>query len=153
MKYREKCECCDRCHKYSVAYTHQINKPMILAFQAFIEKYFETKTYVKINEETLGIDHNQICNLQKMKYYGLMVRHEGEAWLPTKKGVAFYFGRAFVMTPAGSIDNEILPDDHPAWETHKKKRELKWIWDFDEEWKYKKRPEYQQEKSGQGMML
>jgi hypothetical protein len=147
MKYQETCP---HCAGVIACYTHNINRLMIIAFQKLVEKYLHTKQPVNINTD-LELDHNQKCNLPKMQYYGLIVKVP-DGWAVTNRGLKFYYNELPVLMPVATLNNETIPDDHPAWKTHKKPRVEKYISQIDG-YIYKKRPEYQQEKSKQGVLL
>jgi hypothetical protein len=147
MKYQETCP---HCGQIITAYTHNINKPMAYAFVTFMQEYERTRRPVNINSG-LSITHNQICNMPKLQYYGLIKRLEGEGWIPTERGILWYKGEAAIETPVATMSNRVLPDNHPAWATHKKGRTtvtLESVTGF----RYKQRDEYQAEKSRQGEM-
>jgi len=143
MKYQKECQCCGQS---VTAYTHNINRQMIEAFIKLIEQYDKKKVPVNINQE-LGLDHNQKCNLPKLQYYGLIVRTP-EGWLPTKQGHQFYYAEIGVLSPVATMGNELLSEDHEAWKTHEKKRKTVFINDIVAN-HYKRREEYQEEKSKQ----
>ncbi len=133
------------------AYTHNINRPMMIGFIRLVKCYLKTKKPVNMNKD-LGLDHNQKCNVPKLQYYDLIKNIEGLGWVPTKLGIDFCQNKTKVLSPAATIENDVLPDSHPAWETHTKKRKMVGVYDilgFD----YKKRPEYQAEKSAQDALF
>lgn len=143
MKYQEQC---DHCHGISAAYTHNINFSMISAFKQFVQKFEETDRAVNISTD-LKLTHNQICDIIKLQYYGLMQRtHEGGYWKPTDIGLLFYHGAHAVTMPVATINNHVLKDDHPAWETHHKARRTAKIMDFFEK-DYKQHQDYADEKN------
>lgn len=143
MNYHKKCECCGQ---QLSAYTHNINHAMITAFVKLVKKYDSRLKPVNINQD-LDLDHNQKCNLPKLQYFGL-IKNCPEGWFPTDLGYSFYYGETTVLVPAATMGNDVLPDDHEAWATHKAKRVFRSIYNFGN-YAYKKRPEYQAEKSNQ----
>jgi len=150
MKYQRQCECCGQT---VTAYSHNINGPLASAFIALTERYLESKQPVNINKEC-GLDHNQIANFQKLQHFLIVKRIEGAGWVPTPVGLSFYYGECRVLNPAGSFGNRTLSDDHEAWKTHKKPRIAVSLKDLiDGPWEYKKRPEYQAERSYQSTLF
>lgn len=145
MKYSKTCECCGH---IQTAYTHNLNEPMVLAFNVVVEEYLATKEPVNVYGLE-RLDYNQKCNFQKLKYFGLMDFAGGVGWFPTALGLQFYYGERAVITPVASMGNEVLPDNHEAWDTHGGKRRWVYPQDVANEWAYKKRPDYKAEKSGQ----
>ena len=143
MKYNKICDCCGQ---GVVAYTHNINRPIVEAFIRLVEYYQDTRSGVNINQD-LGLTHNQKCNLPKLQYYGL-IRRTPEGWFPTIRGMMFYFGEIPVLAPVATLGNEVIPDNHEAWDTHEKSRKSIMIGDIVET-HYKPRSAYQQEKSNQ----
>ena len=149
MKYKLTCPACDQS---VTAYTHHLNAPLALAFVRLVEHYFEARRPVNINQE-IGLDHAQICNFTKLRYFGLVDLIHGHGWVPSTFGIAFYEGRASVSDPSGSLGNQTLPPDHEAWKTHKNPRRNFFLRDVLSDFVYKKRPEYQAEKSSQTSFL
>ncbi len=145
MKYTKECECCG--HKMT-AYTHNLNKPMVIAFNVVLEEYLATKNPVNVYALD-RLDYNQKCNFQKLRYFGLMDFIGGAGWYPTQLGFKFYYGERSVLTPVASMGNKILPDDHEAWNTHGSPRRWVSAMDIAGDGAYKRRPEYQAEKSPQ----
>ena len=83
-----------------------------------------------------------------MQYYGLLKRIGDNEWIPTEEGIAFYYGEHKVLAPVATLANKVLPDDHDAWKTHIKKRQWLKINSVLPNF-YKRRQEYQAEKSNQ----
>lgn len=142
MKYQETCS---HCHHKATAYTHNINRHMVEAFVRLNERFRLIRRPVNINTD-LGLDHNQMCNLPKLQYYGF-IRNTKDGWIITPEGDLFLMGQP-IQTPVATINNEVIADDHPAWKTHKTSRKWKTITEFVDH-KYKKRIEYQAEKTAQ----
>lgn len=145
MKYVTTCETCD--HRVS-AFTHHLNKPLVNVFIRFVEEYLRRQEPVNPNRE-IKATHNQLANWQKLRYFDLIKEADGDGkWVPTSIGIDFYYNDVAVLTPVATINAEVIPDDHEAWETHTRDRQWKTIREI-EETHYKTRPEYQAEKSPQ----
>lgn len=124
---------------------------MVSAFKRMVEHYRAIKKPYSPNKDE-QLTHNQKCNFQKLKHLGLAQFLDEGAWIPTAKGQDFFDGKIKVLTPAASIENETLSDDHQAWKTHTKPRRAVSIDDYIEP-KYKRRVEYSQEKSSQRQLF
>lgn len=148
MKYSKRCECCG--HKIT-AFTHSVNKSMIGAFDRLVEFYLREGRSANINKE-LNLTHNQKCNLPKMQYYGLIQNLREGLWIPTRKGLSFYYGEISILMPVATINNKVIEDDHEAWNTHSTPRRTVNIMDIEES-HYKQRPEYQEEKGSKSPTL
>lgn len=135
---------CHHCGNLSAAYTHNLNAPLANAFISMVEYYEANKKPCNINSD-LGLDHEQIANFNKLRHFGIVDRIES-GWIPTKKGLSFYYGEEEILTPCASLENKTLPDDHEAWSTHLKERIYISLQDVSKEFCYKQRPEYQEEK-------
>lgn len=145
MKYREECE---ECGHAEAAYTHRINKTMVGAFITFVEMYLRVRRSINVNTE-IRWNHNQLASFRQLKFFGLIAKSGKDGfWHPTVKGVAFYYRDAPVISPVASLNDQVLPDNHRAWETHGKDRQILFINDI-EETHHKRRPEYQAELSPQ----
>lgn len=145
MKYRKECECCGH---VEAAYTHRLNKTIIGTLITFVELYQRVNRPVNVNTE-INWSHNQLASFRKLKFFGLVDKtNNNGCWVPTTLGLRFYYGEASVTNPAASLNDQVLPPDHEAWATHEETRTVVKINDI-EETHYKKRPEYQGEKSAQ----
>lgn len=145
MKYTEEC---GHCGHVVTAFTHNLNKPLINLFIRFVEEYLRNPRPINVNQE-IQATHTQLCNWQKLRYFDLIKEVDGQGlWVPTSIGIDFYYGEITMLTPVATINAEVIPDDHEAWETHTRDRQWKTIREI-EETHYKKRPEYQAEKSPQ----
>lgn len=149
MKYSKECPYCGHT---MTAYTHNLNRPMVLAFIAVAEAYLVNREPVNVYALD-GLDYNQKCNFQKLRYFGLMDFSGGVGWYPTELGFKFYYGERSVQTPVASMGNQVLPDEHEAWHTHGGARMWVRITDLADDWAYKKRPDYMAEKSKQGTLF
>lgn len=148
MKYKEECECCGH---VATAYTLPLNKSLTNAFIKFVEKY--QKTGRGLSKGEIGLTNSQYSNFQNLRHFGIIQQAgKGNKWFPTRKGMQFFYGEIGLYTPAGHIGGNTLPDNHRAWDTHDRDRELKYIHEV-EETHYKRRPEYQQEKSNQYQLI
>jgi len=140
MKYSETCECCG--HKLT-AYTHKLNKPLVLALAELVAFYIINGRPAKLQQD-LELTKNQYNNFQKLQYFKLVHRDE-QGWTPTHKGTAFVKMECSCQDTVATMGKEILNGNHPAWETHAKAP--RWIMaDQFIEVQYKQREEYQQEK-------
>jgi len=145
MKYKETCECCGHT---ATAFTHNLNKTIIGAFIQFVARYEQERRPMNINKE-FQWSHNQLANFRKLKFFNLIKKtNDNGYWVPTIKGIKFFYGEISVNDPVATMNGEEIPDDHPAWDTQRKKRRRLFISEV-EETHYKQRPEYQAEKSGQ----
>lgn len=147
MKFQEVCECCG---SVVTAYTHNLNVPLVKALRKLVD-YFEANRVACKLQSDLELTHNQFANFQKLQYFGL-VYGSGSGWMPTKDGIDFIHGEISIKNPVATMANKVLPDNHPAWATHLKSRELVSIREVDETC-YKKREEYGEEKSRQNNLF
>lgn len=149
MKYSQKCECCAH---VTVAYTHRLNIPLVGALRRLVDEYERTGAPVLPSEfNRLGMSHNQQANFQKLRYFGMIDQSQKCAgWWPTKKGLAFIYGRTPAFDLVATIEGEPLDYSHPAWTTSKIKASSRYVHEIDKA-AYKKHPEYAAEKSQQGL--
>lgn len=132
---------------------------MIEAFYRFADYAIKTGNR-GINKKDMaghaGIlrSNSQYTNFHNLQYFGI-IEHYGnnrEIWYLSDKGEAFFYGEISLQSPVGVMANKALPDDHEAWATHKGKRKeimIGSILPFE----YKRRPEYQREKSPQSSLF
>lgn len=87
---------CERCGAKMLKYRHKLNKPMVRALLKIYSVYGENP--VRISE--VGLTHNQICNFQKLRYWGLVDKFKdnagdrrGGVWFITMKGSLFLENR------------------------------------------------------------
>lgn len=155
MQYQKQCECCG--HKVT-AYTISINKGMAEAFYRFADYSLRSgnRGINKKEMEERGIlkSHSQYTNFHNLQYFGIIENFASnrEVWYLTDKGEAFFYGEISLQNPVAVMANKALPDDHEAWRTHKGKRKeimIGSILPFE----YKRRPEYQREKSPQSSLF
>lgn len=133
------------------AYTLNLNNSMANAFAKFAEKYLETGK--GINKGDIGLTNPQYSNFQNLRHFGIIEQFEkGNEWYLTSFGESFYYGESQIITPVAFMGGKTLPNDHECWNTHKGDVEAKFLNDRLPE-HYKKRPEYQEEKSGQHKLI
>ena len=146
MKYTETCECCGH---VVTAFTHSLNWGLAIAFNKFMQKFYDVRRPINPNKE-LGLTHNQLANWQKLRYWDLIRQIDGQGlWIPTNTGHWFFGGTVAIPKVVATMNAERITSGHAAWETHTKDVELVKFSDLATDFKYKKRPEYQAEKSGQ----
>jgi hypothetical protein len=80
-------EICECCGAKIYRYWHKLNKPLCQA----LLKFFETGREKKVSD--LGLSHSQICNFQKLKYWGLIKKSTGKLWKITHDGTMFCLGQ------------------------------------------------------------
>jgi len=149
MKYHEICDCCG--HKIT-AYTLPLNDEMAKAFIIFAEAYIEGDEK-PLKKGEIGLNNTQYSNFQNLRHFGIITQSErGQAWYLTDQGKKFYYGKAFILTPAAHMNSMTLPSGHEAWKTHKGTRRSAKITDYFQP-KYKQREEYQEEKSQQSSLF
>lgn len=144
MKYHDTCPHCG--HK-TTAYTLPLNEGLVRAFLTFKEARVRLGRPVKKGE--LGLTNSQYGNFQNLRHFGLIMQTNGKGrdWEMTFLGWDFVTGRKKILNPAGHLGGVTLAEDHLAWSTHPKRRELVSIFDVLPA-DYKQRPEYQEEKAG-----
>lgn len=143
MRYHETCP---HCGNQTTAYTHNLNKTLVSALDQLVTHYY--KQYSPVNlQQDLDLTKNQYNNFQKLQYFGL-VRRTTNGYYPTSKGISFTAGLTHCQNKVATLGKRILENDHPAWETTNVSPETVMIWDIDERF-YKRREDYQKEKSNQ----
>lgn len=125
---------------------HVINKPMVSALRQLVDWYEETGKPANL-QKNLNLTKNQYNNFQKLQYFDVVLRTE-KGWFPTSRGISFIYGQALTPSRVITIDGEVLPVNHPAWETTKLKPGGLMVEEVDRT-SYKIRVEYQEEKSRQ----
>lgn len=138
MKFSEQYQSCG--HK-DTAYTYNLNLGKVSALRKLIDRYELTKAPVQLGD--MGITNSQYTNFCHLAYFGL-AKHITEGWIPTELGIAFIYGEAGVQVPVAVLNGRVLEASHPAWETHTKTPETKYVFDINNT-AYKKRGEYQEE--------
>lgn len=139
------------------AYTHNLNKSLVQAFVRMTEVYIRTKQSVNIaDEKTMNLSFSQRTNFQKLQYFDLVKKIPSKAgYIPTLKGLNFFFGRVQCFDIVATIGKIILPYSHHAWETHSVEPQLKFIWEYlgSKEFQWKQKEEYQHEKDSAQTLL
>ena len=155
MKYQKKCPCCGH---IITAYTISMNKGLAETFYRFANYSINNGNngLTKKDMELAGIlkSHSQYTNFHNLQYFGIIHNksENREVWFLTKKGEAFFYGEISLLNPVAVMENVSLEDNHEAWRTHKGKRidiNIRSILPFE----YKRRPDYQAEKSRQTTLM
>jgi len=147
MKYYQICDCCGA---QLTAYAHKLNQPLVTALSKLVA-YYETKKEI-CNISDLGLSHNQINNFQKLRYFGLVKLIQKGGYVPTELGIKFIYGEELAPDTAASLGNKVLGMDHEAWNTTKVRPNWVHVTEIDS-LSYKRREEYQAEKSNQSSFL
>lgn len=116
MKYFEDCP---HCKRRVTAYTQPLNAGLASAFVALADARLRLNGPVPKSE--LKLTHSQYGNFQKLRYFGFAF-FQNEGWDVTRFGWEWLTGKNTVLSPAGWMGNEELPDDHLAWSTHRDPR-------------------------------
>ena len=141
--YQETCECCGN---MVTAYIHHLNSPLVSALRQLVDFYEKTSIPANL-QNNLSLTKNQYNNFQKLQYFGLVHRTK-DGWYPTPLGNEFITGRIDIPVRVATLGKTILPEHHEVWSEAKVKPAKMFVWEIDEG-SYKKRPEYQAEKSMQ----
>ena len=150
MNYSKTCDCCGH---QNTAYAHKLNAPMILALKELFSAYDGEPVNIVKNS---NLTFSQKNNFQKLRHFNLVYKTPNVAgYSPTKTGREFLLGEKAIFDLVATINNKVLPMNHECWETHREKPREMFVWEFldEAEWDYKKRPEYQQERSNQMSIL
>lgn len=115
-------ETCPHCGAKVTAYLVRLNEPLLGAFLLFAEA--RIRAGAPVRKSDLPLDHSQYGNFQKLRHFGLVRAVEGGVWEMTPAGWDFLRGRGRVLNPAAQFGNGALPEDHPAWMTHRGERVL-----------------------------
>jgi len=143
MHYRETCDCCGG---VVTAYTHNLNLPLVKALRQLVDFYEKTGKVCNLQKD-LSLNYNQLANFQKLQYFDLVFR-TAEGWGPTEKGTMFIYGETTIKNPVATFKNVAIPYDHEAWRTHKTEPVDLSVDEVDQ-FSYKRREDYQKEKSPQ----
>lgn len=119
---------------------------MVNALRQLVDWYESTKLPANLQKD-LNLTKNQYNNFQKLQYFGVVQRTE-KGWYPTVSGIEFIYGREKIPNRVATIESDVLPDGHPAWNTTEKFPVLMGVTEIDHT-SYKQRLEYQEEKSPQ----
>lgn len=123
MNYHDDCPHCG--HRIA-AYTQPMNAGLASAFVALADARIRLNAPVPKSE--LKLTHSQYGNLQKLRHFRL-ISLTRDGWEVTLIGWHWLQGKASLLSPAGWMGNETLPDDHLAWSTHKARRKEVWVQD------------------------
>jgi len=122
------------------------------AFKKFAEKFIEGGRK-GICKGDIGLTRNEYCNFQNIQYFGLTTQYEkGNEWYLTALGEMFYYKEFSIKSPIAFMDGKKLPDNHECWHNHKGLRKVIYLNDLLPT-HFKRRPEYQEEKSRQGQLF
>lgn len=146
MSYQETCH---HCGHVNTAYAHTLNTGLVQALRQLVDYYHRNKRAVKSIQSELELTKNQFCNFQKLQYFDL-ARKTPFGWFPSDRGVAFIQGELQVEKTVATIASEVLPYEHPYWRTKAYPTPV-YVWQIDEK-SYKRRTEYQFEKSKQTVL-
>ena len=147
MKYHETCPTCG--HQLT-AYKHRLNKSQVNALMQLVLWYRKTGKPCNLQKH-LTLTKNQYNNFQKLQYFQAVTRTT-KGWFPTNKGIDFIEGRGYLWNRCATIESKLINElDHPVWQNAKRPVMVR-VWDIDET-AYKKREEYQTEKSNQMSLL
>jgi len=139
MKFSKECPCCG--HKVA-AYTYRLNKGLCESLKKLINAYRGTRKASKLAD--LGLSNAQYSSFAHLQYFGLAQRTE-HGWYPTPKGESFMVNTGSCVDTVAILNNEVLPLDHEAWQTHDRQPRFVMCDDFLP-YEYKQRSEYQEEK-------
>ena len=137
---------CPTCGHQATAYKHKLSKPLVSALRQLVKFYEECGGPCNLQKD-LDLTKNQYNNFQKLQYFDAVQRIEA-GWFPTTRGIAFIKGKTGLPLRVATIESEVLPEDHEVWLDSKVQPTNVWINEIDDV-EYKKRPEYQEEKSTQ----
>lgn len=147
MKFHETCP---HCGQVTTAYTINLSERMIDAFRIFVGKL--TKWLFTFNVDLnkwllkweIGLSNSQYSNRQNLAHFGI-IKQEWQKWYLTDLGINFYNGNVTLLTPAWFMGWKTLPEDHPAWITHKPRKAL-YIREFEKQFQDQKE-KYVEEKT------
>jgi hypothetical protein len=148
MKYQEKCECCGH---IKTAFMHSLNSPLVEALYQLVNFYEDNNRGCCLQDD-LNLTKNQYNNFQKLQYF-FLVQQTPNGWFPTQDGIKFIYGEHRVLNPVITLESQVLDIYHPAWKTARRRiPKLVGVEEIDNKF-YKKRSEYQLEKSRQGNLI
>lgn len=147
MKYTQSCPCCGQ---ITTAYSHNINRQMVGVLRQLVDFYEENRKPANLQRD-LKLTKNQYNNFQKLQYFGVVVRTQ-HGWYPTEIGMDFIYGDRMIYNPVATFGSNILPIGHEAWKTATKQPQQVAVQEIDET-SYKRRENYQEEKSNQTKMF
>ena len=138
---------CPHCGHRITAYTIPMNAGLAQSFVVFAGACIRLGRPVAKKE--LPLSNVQYTMFQKLRHFGLIAQPQdcGRTWTLTAQGLAWYYGRTIILTPAAWMGGKTLDEKSPAWGTHKEPRRGITIHDvLPNGWK--QREEYAEEKSG-----
>lgn len=141
MKYQKVCECC---WEKVVWYTHKLNKWLISWLDQLVRFYKKNHTWANLQRD-LDLSINIYNNFQKLQYFTLIKK---DKWgrIPTDFWIRFIEWSIPCYTTVATLWKNIIRFDHPARQTVKELPTKKFIREFDWQYSYKKREEYQLER-------
>lgn len=142
MKHVEICECC--WHR-TTCYTHTINKWLLSAFSQLVTFYRSHKKWANLQRDLL-LTKNQYNNFQKLQYLQIVKRSNWR--YPTELWLRFIDWEEAIYDTVATFGKTVMPPIHKIRDAAKKKPKKVYPWDIDWE-QYKKRTEYQMEKTPQ----
>ena len=98
--------CCPTCGRKDQEHRHKLNRPMA---EALVRAWRVNRLKPFNPSHDLGLSHSQLANWQKLRYWGLIGKEDGDpdgTWRITKFGVAFLGGQivtARVWTYRGKL--------------------------------------------------
>ena len=142
-------EICSECGHKVTAYSHRLNKPLVNALRQLVD-FYENKHKGANLQKDLNLTKNTYNNFQKLQYFGLVKRIDGtgSGWFPTESGIDFIYGRKSCYDTVMTLGKKILSPFDPLWSEKKTIPQLIMVMEMDI-FAYKKREDYQAEKSDQ----
>ena len=145
MKHTEKCHCCG--HTETV-YTFNMNAGMCQALAKVAKAYEASGEPVEL--KVCGLTNSQYGNIGVLARFGLAKNFQ-KKWLPTRYGMEFLKGEAQVFSKLKVFKKKVLDASDPLWGDGVP--QAKSIREFDPEFNYKQKEEYQAEKSPQTSLI
>lgn len=142
MDRQKECSCCG--HLVS-AYSENLSTWLVSTLRKLVDLYEQILKPVKASDPRLNLTKAQYPTIQKLKYWGLVKKGDGNTWMPTELGVDFIYGRSAVQNIVAHLWDKILPIRHEARQTHNKKPKSVYVWEVSEK-EYKQKQEYVEEK-------
>ncbi len=139
MKYTQTCECCNH---QETAYTFTLNEGRLSGLKKLLQFWNENKTGATMKD--LGLTNSEYTNFCHLKYWNF-ARKTSDGWFPTRYGKAFVEGKETAYNMVATLNKEVLPFNHEAWDTHTKKPEQVLIYSYFPNM-YEPKEKYQEEK-------
>lgn len=143
-------ETCNYCGHQITAYSHHLNTPLVGALNQLVD-FYEDKGVAANLQRDLNLTKNQYNNFQKLQYFNLVTRTQ-HGWLPTNLGIKFVYGEESCYDKVATLGKKVLGVSSNLWLEVKIKPKLINIFSI-KGITYKKRPEYQSEKSKQNRLF